>query len=124
MSLADVISRFSTAAADGVPGGYTLTRTTAAPYASNGVAGTSTTTTLLIDACVQPGAGKGIQPLPQGINADDVVMLDTVTALQLLPVPDMITYRGESYTLYRIDGPRTLGASTTYTGYFARTVLP
>jgi hypothetical protein len=124
VSLADVISRFSTAAADGVPNGYVLTRTTAAPYASNGVAGSSSTTTLNIDACVQPNAGKSIHPLPEGINVDDVVAFDTVTALQLLPVPDAITYRGDTYTLYRIDGPRTLGGVSTFTGYFARTVLP
>jgi hypothetical protein len=124
MSLADVIARFSTAAADGVPGGYTLTRTTAAPYASNGVAGSSTTSTLTIDACVQPGGGKAIRPLPEGIHAEDVIAVDMVTALQLVPVPDALTYRGESYTLFRVEGPRTLGASTTYTGYFARTVLP
>lgn len=124
MSLADVVSRFSTANADGVPGGYTITRTTSQTYGSNGIANAPTTTTLVIDACVQPDRGRSIQPLPEGIHAEDVVGVDTRTPLQLVPSPDSFIYRGELYILFRIDGPRTMNGVSMFTGYAARQVLP
>lgn len=124
MSLADVVSRFSTAAADGVPAGYTITRTTAQTYSATGIANAPTTTTLLIDASVQPGVYKSIAPLPEGIHAENVVTVDTRTPLLLLPAPDSFIYRGELYTLFRVDGPRTMGGVSMFTGYAARQVLP
>lgn len=120
MSLTDTIGRFSTAAADNNPSGYVITRGAAGAMSSQGEWVAGTTSTFTIDACIQPGQGKRIEPLPEGVNVDDVIEIDTSTALQVAPVPDHINYNSTDYTIYRVDGPRNLDGGANYTAYAAR----
>lgn len=124
MSLADVVTRFSTAAADGDPTGYVVTRSTAATYSTTGRVVDGAFSTFLIDACIQPLNGRSLMPLPEGTRTDDVIVVDTSTPLQVIPIPDHITFRDDDYTLFKIDGPRTLNGVSMYTGYAARQVQP
>lgn len=120
MSLTNVIARFSTAAADGASGGYTVTRSTGGAMNANGEWVSGTTSTFLMDACIQNSAGRQIIPLPEGVHTEDTIEIDTTIALQLIPIPDHITYRGDDYTIFRVDGPRNLDGGSNYTAYGAR----
>ena len=128
MSLADVITRFSTAAADGTPAGYIVTRTPQGTYGTDGVyvAG-GAPSQITIDACVQPHSGIGFKAGTDGRRVSSVVTVDTATLLQVespTTEPDVITIRGEPYRVLRVDGPQTLNGVSTYRAYAARQAIP
>lgn len=124
MSLTDVIASFSTAAADGNAAGYTVTRTALGSENSVGIFVPGSPSTFLIDASVQPYSGRGLKVLPEGVHAEDVQMILTTTLLQVVPVPDVVTIRGEAHTVFRVNGPYNLDGGTTYQAYAARQVIP
>lgn len=122
MSLADVIMRFATQDADGVPAGYVVTRTTPGGYDSTGNVVDGTLTTLLIVASVQPYSGRELKVLPEGARTSDVRVIDTETPLQESPIPDHIVIRGDDYAIFKVDGPTSMGGFSLYTAYAARQV--
>lgn len=124
MSLVDVVTRFSTAAADGDPSGYVVTRTTPGGYDSSGNVVDGLTVTFPIDACVQPLNGRSLMVLPEGARTQDIRVIDTQTFLQESPVPDHIVIRGEDYAIWKVDGPLTLNGISMYTAYAAREMNP
>ncbi len=122
MSLADVITRFSTAEQDGASAGYTVTRTTGGGVDSNGNPVTGSTSTILIDACIQPLSPRSLMVLPEGTRTKDVRVIDSITKLQESPIPDHITIRGEDYAVFSVDGPTSMNGFPLYTAYAARQV--
>lgn len=124
MSLAGVVTRFSTANADGTPAGYVVTRTADNGYTTSGIGVDGTRTTLTIDACVQPLNGRSLMVLPEGARTSDVRVIDTATELRAAPIPDHIVIRGEDYAIWKVDGPITLGGVSMYVAYAARQVNP
>lgn len=127
MPLTDIIAHFSTAAADGTPGGYPVTRRAATTYNSSGIAVLGGTSGFTIDACVVPvesqHGGRERITLPEGVHTEDVRIIDTTTYLQPEP-PDIITIAGESFAVFRVEGPVRMGGGTRYTAYAARQVIP
>lgn len=128
MSLADVITRFSTAAVDGSPAGYVVTRTPTGTYGTDGVyvAG-GAAVTIVIDACVQPHSGIGFKVGTDGRRVSSWVTVDTATLLQVespTTEPDRIQIRGETYLVVRVDGPQSLGGVSTYRAFAARQGVP
>ena len=82
---------------------YTITR-----YASGTmvkgryVAGS--TSTLTIQASIQPVSGEDLKPLPEGRRLDDFVKVYTDSNLQTLPSqPDRLTWRGYTYECISVD---------------------
>lgn len=122
MSLADVITRFATQDADGDPGGYVVTRTTPGGYDSSGNVIDGILITFPIVASVQPYAGRYLKVLPEGTRTSDVRVIDTDVALQESPIPDHIVIRGDDYSIFKVDGPTSMGGFSLYTAYAARQV--
>ena len=114
MSLLDVITRFSTAVADGAPSGYQVTRIAAGTMVSGRYV-PGGTTTFSIDAIVVPLSGREIKVLPEGQFAEDTKILWTATPLVTMSpsnVPDTIVIAGDTYSVSAIDGPwNTLGGT-------------
>ncbi len=123
MPLTDIIAHFSTAAADGTPAGYPVTRRAATTYNSSGIAVLGSTSNFTIDACVVPLNGRERLTLPNGVHTNDVRVIDTTTQLQSEP-PDNITIAGESFAVFRVEGPVRLGDGARWTAYAARQVIP
>lgn len=123
MSLLDTITRFSTAAPDGSPGGYTITRYAGGTYGSDGIAIASTPSTFTIDAAEMPFVGK-LEVLPEGVRSEDVRVIVTATALQSIPLPDHITIAGEDFVVFNLDGPFSMSGIQVYRAYAARQVIP
>ncbi len=128
MSLVDVITRFSTAAADGTPGGYIVTRTAQSAYGSDGIAaGGGPVEAFAIDACVQPYSGRGLTALPEGIMASDIRVIDTATELLVVSAdfqPDSIVIAGDKYIVFKVDGPFYMSGVAMFAAYAARVVVP
>jgi hypothetical protein len=82
-------------------GTYTVTRRTqVAPVL--GRAQAPTTTTLSVDACIQPATGKQLQRLPEGLRHAEVIAIWTETELKTAAqgttqLPDLISYKSASY---------------------------
>jgi hypothetical protein len=126
MPLTDVITRFSTAVADGTPLGYPVTRTAAGTYNSQGVLVPGATSTFTIDACVVPLAlppGRERMTLPEGVHLHDIRVIDTITPLRAEP-PDIITIAGEPYAVFKIEAPVNYFGGARYTAYASRQVIP
>ena len=119
MSLLDSISDFAT-------GTYTVTRTPAGTWTVGRYAPGSATT-FTIQAVVEPYGGRQVQVPPEGQHAEDVRIVYTSTELRTmspLDVPDLITIDGESYSVFRIDGPWVMPDSTHYRVFVARQRIP
>jgi hypothetical protein len=126
MSLADTLARFSTAAADGTPSGYVVTRTPAGSYV-NGRYTPGTPTTFTIDAVVVPASGREIKALPEGQFAEDTKTLWTSTALVTMSpttIPDTLVIAGDTYSVAKIEGPWNMGGATFYKVSVARQRVP
>jgi hypothetical protein len=122
--LQDVIARFSTAAADGSPSGYMVTRTAAPTFSSTGLIVSGSTSTFTTDAHIEPYSGRGLEVLPEGVHVSDVRVIDTTVSLQVNP-PDSVTIAGDSYAVFRSDGPFNFpDGSRRYTSYAARQAVP
>lgn len=123
MPVTDVIALFSTAAADGSPGGYPVTRTAADSFSSSGIVVTGATSSFTIAAVVVPFVPHRDIVLPEGVHVQDVRIIDTTTPLQSNP-PDSITIAGEAFSVFEIEGPVHFLGGTRYTAYAARQVVP
>ena len=126
MSLLDTITRFSTAAADGTPSGYVVTRTPAGTYV-NGRYTPGTPSTFTIDAVVEPSSGREIKVVAEGQYAEDTKVLWTSAALQTMSpttVPDLVTITGDSYSVATIGGPWNMSGVTIYKVSVARQRIP
>ena len=122
--LSDVLQRFSTAAADGATGGYSVARITAASFGSTGLIVSGTPSTIHVDACVQPYSARALDVLPDGVKVEDVRMIDTLVPMQSNP-PDIITIAGDSFAVFRVDGPNNYpDGSIRYSSYAARQAVP
>jgi hypothetical protein len=125
VSLADTVSRFSTAAADGSPGGYAVRRRAVATFGSDGQVATGALSTFAIDAVVQTfNPYRSLVVLPEGVLVVDVKTIDTLVPLQAQP-SDSITIAGDAYSVFAVDGPSNFGSgSPRYTAYAARQKVP
>lgn len=126
MSLLDCITRFSTAAADGTPGGYVVTRTPSGTFV-NGRYTPGTPTTFTIDAVVEPDSGREIKVLAEGQFAEDTKVLWTSTQLVTMSpnnVPDTLVINGDIYSVARIEGPWNMSNVTFYKVSVARQRVP
>jgi hypothetical protein len=123
MSLLDCISRFSTAAMDGTPSGYLITRTAPGSYDANGLWVAGSTSTVTTDASVQP-YDDSLEVLPTGVRREDVRVLFTPIALTKTPTPDAITIAGESFHVFEVNGPFNMSGVSTWRSYAARMVIP
>lgn len=122
--LSDVISRFSTAAADGTPNGYPVRRRAIASFGSDGQIISGGVSNLTIDASVQPFRARGDIILPEGVHVADVRVIDTLTPIQTNP-PDSITIAGEAFSVFQVDGPTNFpNSQPRYTAYAARQATP
>lgn len=126
MSLLDTITRFSTAAVDGTPGGYIVTRTPAGSYV-NGRYTAGSPTTFPIDAVVQPSSGREIKVVAEGQFAEDTKVLWTSTPLVTMSpsdVPDTIVIAGDTYSVSQIFGPWSIDGVSFYRVQVARQRVP
>jgi hypothetical protein len=119
VSLLGVIGRLKT-------GTYTVTRTPAGTYAA-GRYSAGSPTTFTITAVVEPFGGREIKVLPEGQFAEDVRVLYTATELLTMSptdVPDSVAIGGETYSVFKINGPWIMPRSTHYEVYVARQRVP
>lgn len=73
-------------------GDYLITRTAAPTYDADGVLVPGATSTFTTgDASLQPPTGAALKVLPEGLHAEITAVLYTTAALQLDPVPDLVT---------------------------------
>src|SRR5688572_25549865 len=115
MSLTDVIAAFAS-------GTYTVTR---------GVAGTTTngrytagaTSTFTITATIQPATGRDLKLLAAGNHGEEMLTVYATTALQCGPVPDVVTYSGESWKTVNVRRWEAFGG-THYVALIARMATP
>lgn len=118
MSLIDCITRFSTAAADGTPAGYVVTRTPLGSYVTGRyVAGTPTTFTM--DASIQPFGGE-LEVLPDGVLPSDIRVIYSATQLKEEAPPDSLVIAGETYAVFNVDGPFTMSGISLWRSFAAR----
>jgi hypothetical protein len=122
MSLLDCITRFSTAAADGTPAGYVVTRTPIGTY-PNGRYVPGTPTTFLMDASIQPYGGE-LDVLPEGIMQRDIRVIYSALELKMAPNPDTLVIRGETFAVMNVDGPFSMSNVTTWRSFAARQTVP
>lgn len=119
-----VLARFSTAARDGSPTGYPVARRAAPTFGATGLIVSGAPSSFNCDAHIEPYSGRGLVVLPEGVHVNDVRVIDTTIALQSNP-PDTITIAGESFAVFRVDGPFQFpDGSTRYTSYASRQVVP
>jgi hypothetical protein len=108
-------------------GTYTVTRT-ASGSLTQGRFTPGGTTTLDIEAVVQPySGGRKMLPLPEGIRAEDTKLLHTTTPLRTADntgEADKITILGDTFVVWAVQGPYTLGGSTHYEAYVTRRTVP
>ncbi len=123
MPLTDIIAHFSTAAADGSPGGYSVTRRAQGAYGTDGVFVPGSTSVITIDACIVPFSGRERVTLPEGCRLADVRVIDTTTPLIAEP-PDVITIAGEPFAVFEVEAPVHMGGGIRYTAYASRQVIP
>lgn len=118
--LADVITSLG-------GGALTVTRT-AVGSLSQGRYTPGATSNIGIVALIQPISGRDLRALPDGLHASDVRALFTTTPLKNLDpttgAGDTVAIAGETYRVFNVEGPWTLGGSTHYRVLVARQVVP
>lgn len=109
-------------------GTYTVTRTGAGTYPTNGRLSAGSTSTFPITAIVQPyQGGRKMLPLPEGVRSEETKHIHTAAALRTRDgggAQDFITISGEDYHVWAVEGPFTLGGSTHYEVYASRRAKP
>ena len=108
-------------------GTYTVTRT-AGGSKLLGRYTPGASSTFPIDAVVQPyQGGRKMLPLPEGVRSEETKHIHTATALRTRDVggeADAISIGGETYHVWAVEGPFTLGASTHYEVYASKRSKP
>lgn len=108
-------------------GSYVVTRT-APGSMTQGRFTAGATSSFSIQAVVQPyAAGRKMLPLPEGIRAEDTKLLHTVTPLRTTDNTgdaDKIVILGDTFVVWAVQGPYTLGESTHYEAYVTRRTVP
>lgn len=105
VSVNDTIASLRTTSGGNPDGTYTVTRT-ATGTRSHGRYTPGAATTFPIVAGIEPADPNGLQDLPAGQRADDLIQIFTDTELLTrTPTtdPDVITYRGEPWTVIATD---------------------
>lgn len=96
----DVATAFTT-------GTYTVTRRAGTGTTTNGHYTKPTTSTLSVDASVQPITGRALKDLPEGMRAEDVKVLYTATELFTVDsghgAADVVTIAGEDYRVTKVE---------------------
>jgi hypothetical protein len=108
MDLSTVITSFKT-------GDYVVTRTVASTYNGNGVLVPGSTSTLTIEACVQPLGGRELRRLPEGLRNKEARQVYTPTELRTAQTgnePDSIAIGSNSWQVQTCEPWAELG------GYF------
>lgn len=130
MSLLNVIDRFRTPGT-AANGEYTVTRTAAGSSAATGNYVAGSTSTFTIVASVQPHDGRSTVVLPEGVRTEDVRQLWTATELRVTDDqvdPDRITIPSaqgnETFHVFKVEGPWTMGGRTHYHVFAARRRKP
>lgn len=93
-------------------GTYTVTRQSASAYGSDGRLDAPTTSTLSVDACVQPVGGRDLQRLPEGLRTEELLAMYTATELKTQGSgqdPDLVTIDGASWEVQRVERWLELG---------------
>lgn len=108
-------------------GTYTVTRT-ANGTTTLGRYTSGASSTFPIVAVVQPyQGGRKMLPLPEGVRAEETKLLHTATELRTHDndgEADSIVILGDTYVVFAVEGPFTLGASTHFEVYAARRTIP
>ena len=94
----------------------TVTRYAAGAYGSDGVYVPGSTTTLTVQATVQPLNGKDLQILPEGLRTREAFKLYTATELRTTDqtagtLSDIVTRGGALYDVQQV-GPWLSGSGT------------
>lgn len=108
-------------------GTYTVTRRAGGAHATGRyTAGASSTFPIV--AVVQPyQGGRKMLPLPEGVRAEETKLLHTATELRTRDnngEADSVVILGDTYVVFAVEGPFTLGASTHFEVYAARRTKP
>ena len=85
------------------------------------------TSTFPIVAAVQPLGARVMIVLPEGVRADDVRLVHTVTPLHTRDnsgEADSISIGGETYYVWQVSGPWTIRGDTHYEAHVARRGKP
>ena len=111
MSLRDSITSLAS-------GTYTVTRTEAGTRVGNfGRYTAGATSTFEMVASIQPATGRQLRDLPEGQRGDETIAIYTTADLRgRMPgspgnEPDVITYRGELWTVTQVKVWESFGAS-------------
>jgi hypothetical protein len=86
-------------------GTYVVTRT-ALGTTVNGQYVPGGTSTINVDASVQPVSGRALRDLPEGMRAEDVKVVYTATELftvRATGTPDIITIAGDRYRVTKVE---------------------
>ena len=105
-------------------GTYTVTRYNAGSW-SNGVFTAGSTSTLSVDAAVQPiPQGRKLVVGPEGQTANDLRSLWTSTELRATAgTPDSVSIGGETWKVFEVETWTGLG-ETHYCAFVARQAIP
>lgn len=101
MDLSSVIASFNT-------GTYTVTRPAASTF-TLGRLDTPSTTTVSIQASVQPLTGRELKKLPEGLRTEELRWVYTATELRSQPT-DSIAIDGAAWAVQQVESWGTLGA--------------
>lgn len=104
----------------------TITRT---PNGSrvNGRWQPAVSSTIAIRAGIEPVTGRELKDMPEGQRGDEVIRIYSAVALRTRTPdgdPDVITYRGEPWTVTRVEVWDGLDQPTTYVALAVRAPSP
>lgn len=97
--LGETIDRF-------VTGTYIVTRRSSETVDAAGMSVLADPTIFKIDASIQPITGRELEQLPEGQRSSEVRLVLTRSEMRTrLPgnAPDVITYQGETWTVFRVE---------------------
>lgn len=103
---------------------YTVTRTTAGTP-TDGVYANGTTSTLSIEASIQPVTGDVLKSLPEGQHVESTRVVYTTSELKSNSAgydPDRITIDGEVFEVFQVEKFSAPGFGTHYRALISRMV--
>jgi hypothetical protein len=106
-------------------GTYAVTRTAASTNVM-GRAVAGATTSLNIDASIQPVTGRVLRGAPEGATAEDVRVIYTLTELKTITpttAPDRIVIDGDTFVVFKVEKFGTISGGH-YRAYAARQTIP